>query len=331
MNWLSKIAQIPLGTQLDKLPNQTLWDMRAQGFELAGSPPSNFHRGSNFFSQLKHKFPKAQFQTTLRQLDQWQKYGPQVSFLVPYNQLNLEEFKKMQNTKTEKGVIIKGYAESSGFDDTLYTLENNKWIPAEKPEWIFGFEDADNLASLIWFNVLSRIDSVLMWRKYTKDPSLLQKLQLIDSHDLTAKDGMDILEEHQFASRYEKEVFMNAYREWWWGQNRTNKKSKEFFENSLDNALEQFNQETRDKPDKYAYNIGMDPNQNGKGKFIDIELVKQAYEMYGDFKVVVRYQDGRMIYPASEIMRLSEAPPDDDQSYKFHNQLNGIRDMFIAS
>jgi len=80
--------------------------------------------------------------------------------------------------------------------------------------------------------------------------------------------------------------------------------------------------------DPYVYNISMKPIPEGKGKYIDMDLIEQAFDMYGDFNVLVQYHAARITYPASEIIGYRKT--NDDRSFNFFNQNGGIRQMWIV-
>ncbi len=331
-NWFYKLAAFEIGNDFGTSSDEQIWAYRRAAFEAAGDS-----RGSGgLIRQLMAKFPSALFQTTLRQRDWVQHHGPKLVFVIFEQDVNPVEFQKYQQFMSDSGVEVRGYIRRSGFDNDVFVYDGDKLIPGELESWakydhgggdvVPNFEDGRNLIGLIWNNTILHIDKHLMWKKHVKNPRILQVLEHIDENDIDVKQGEQLLMETgilPFGGG-----FFQGFREWWWGSNRKSGKSRGDMIQGIEQAMGDFQNEVQSNPDQYVYNISMNPTTDGKGKEIDLELLQQAFEIHGDFNVLVRYQAGRIIYPASKIAEW--AAGSDDMSYNFFNQLGGIRDMYIA-
>ena len=285
---------------------------------------------------IKSIFPTALFMTSLRDIGEIQQFGANIGFVLFYKQIdNLEKFKQMQHFTTENGINVYGYARSNGFDETFYQLNEDKWIPVETDNWVFGTgEGIRNLVGLILSNTIENaVDPELMWRRYSILPNVQKAFKYIMDNNISIKDGYKIIEKAlpSGMNPQHTSAFLRAYNVWWWSH-----KSADEFHETLSKAIDEFESQVAEeqsnaKPseDPYVYNISMDPKTQGVGKFIDMELAKQAFDIYGDFNITIRYQMGRLDYPVSQIVGFFNSP-DDDMSFNFFNQLNGIRDMYIS-
>lgn len=325
MNWYQtfneKYAQsqsVPNGGSFDRLSDDQLLLMKDQCNE-----------GIHHIERIIAVFGKASFATTMRQPDLWLDMGPQILFCLYGKDVDVTQFIQFQEYTTRYGIQVRGFVKSSGFDDTLYIWSKNKWIPAEKPTWLGGFESGKNLAGLIGFNVLRKVQSNLVWRRYTKVPAIRNLLETADEYRLSVQDTKEMFKDYRFDNEGDRENFMSAMGDWWWGSARKNKATQEDFTRMFSKVQEEFDR-TKGSGN-YVYDLTMDPNGNGSGKYISEELIEQAFRTYGDFDVLVRYQAGRQFYRASEIVRFMHSQPDDDQAYEFYNQLNGIRDFSTKS
>lgn len=324
MNWFKKLSQNS---------TEELLLLKRQGEE-----------GISYIDFLSKIFPTANFQTTLRQEDLVRQFGPQIVFRILHKNMNIPEFKKYSNITTSTKIKIRGFVQSSGFDNKLYVLDGDNFVPYENiPEdnWFYFqdimtnktspmFESGKNLIMLIHYNVLRNLDSHFAWEKYKNQPQIKNILEQINEYDLAVKDGEEML--LQNIPPEDQDAFKQKYKEWWWSR-----KPKEDFIQSIEKSLQEVYKEKEQtqnakspKDDPYEYNISMNPHKEGKGKFIDVELIEQALELYPDFNIMVRFNAGREQYKASDIARFKNAEPNDDEAYYFYNHGNGIRDMFIV-
>jgi len=325
MNWLQKISQ----RKMKDLGDEELETLRIQGNEAI-----------SYLVDLTKKFPKAHFQTTLRQLDMVQNHGPKIAFMMFYEDIGDDDKKEEDSflsilnlpssfydyaeITTASGVKIEGYMKRSGYDENVYRWLNGEWVGFNNNDWPWGnFESGQNLVKLIKWNLLYLGTSTeLAWRKYSKDPQIKGILESIDQYDVAVKDGIQMLLEAMPPNK-DVDAFINGYKNWWWSR-----KSREEFVETLQKTIGDVQEDTNKNPDQYVYNISMDPRTESNGKYIDWDLIEQAFEMYGEFNVLVQYHAARITYPASEIINYRKT--NDDRSFNFFNQNGGIRQMWVT-
>jgi len=339
MNWLQKIAgDMPNVRDLD---DGQLGKLRSQGIEAI-----------SYLRELPKMFPKAHFQTTLRQYDMVYHHGPKIAFMMFYD--DIEADKKEKEKEKEKGfgeifnlpsnfydyagvttalgIQLEGFMKRSGYDEQTYRWLNGEWVGFNGEKWPWNnFESGENLARLVQWNLLyTKVDTEMAWRKYSKDPKIQGILESIDQYDVTVKDGEQMLLDVVRPS-HDISAFLNGFRNWWWGR-----KSRDEFIDALKGTMGKAQEEMKREQeqskspseDPYVYNISMKPIPEGKGKYIDMDLIEQAFDMYGDFNVLVQYHAARITYPASEIIGYRKT--NDDRSFNFFNQNGGIRQMWIV-
>lgn len=327
MKWLRSLCKRASLSWISTLGIDELIKIRQQATESIG-----------WMQHVQLIFPGSLFLTTLRSTSLIKEFGPKCAFVIFYNRIkDIDKFRELQYFVTPRNVEFCGYARSSGYDETFYRYQENKWIPIEKDDWLYGTgEDIENLIDLIWFNVIKgEIDPEIIWRKYSSSSRFQKALEEINDKDIGIKNGEKLILEAipEYLDDNLKNDLIVAYNKWWWSR-----KSTEFLQESINKAIDEFKDKTEQeqisaKPseDPYVYNISMNPRTEGNGKFIDFELTQQAYEMYGDFNITVRYNNGRVNYSASQIIEfLKPEHKDDDMAFNFFNQLDGIRDMYIA-
>lgn len=281
-------------------------------------------------------FPRARFATTLRQFDHIENYGPKIAMLV-----RIEQFKskpimlsllKYHQMVTPSGVEISVFGQSSGFDSSsLYTLYEHEWVRVENPEnWYIGlgmnnekilhFESGANLLGLIKYNVIDNAKSEVAWNKYTENPKIKFILDKIKRSNLSLDEGKKLL--FPLLDSNDRQDFFRKYGTWWW----RNAPQEEFIE-----SLEKIRPEL--EKHNFVYDLSMDPHKEGKGKFINLEMIEQAFYRYGDFSVVGRYHSiGRIIYSSKEIVDfINNKDSDNDDAFEFFERFDnaGFRDFFI--
>jgi hypothetical protein len=345
MNWYKK-AQVPYG--LENVDSKRLNLLEASLYNCARTIES-----------LKKHFPTAKFYTPAKQLDLFLKQDPYVWFYVLYDDVknNLAIWKNFftdgDRPIVSLGVEIKGFIQKNGFDystvgpykqqvPNLYRMSpEGKFIPAEKTVDVINLgliaSGSENILHLIYWNSLRNIQMLHAWLKYENHPLIKQLQQHILQNGLSPSEAFKLIDSNvgQIAKNPDQaEMLSKAFGKWYWDVQSPDKRQE-----AMDELISNFARETQEDAQKqieetgrdpYLFYAGMNPHEEGAGKFVDdIKNLQNALMEWGDFNVVVRYQGGRMIYPASQVVEWENAGPDDDRAYQFINQMGGIRDMFI--
>jgi len=307
-------------------------------------------------NNLKEMFPTGKFNSSVRQIDMLIKEGPVIRFFVLYDNIK-DKIDKLKIYFREDfiislGIKIEGFLQSSGFDyfeygefkqkvPNLYKIISDKFVPAEKTVDMINLGilagSPDNLINLIEYNVLSKIDVQKVKIKYEDNPIYREMKEKVLSEKIDIDGAVDLFKnnvDNITIDKKEKELLFSEFKGWFW----KNKPDVEF-EQNIENALSKFYEEEKDKVEKeiketgrdpYVFYRDMNPKREGKGKYvINVKDLEPVIMRWGDFSVLVRYQTGRMVYPASKIVEWDESEIDDDQSYNFFNQMDGIRDLSV--
>lgn len=317
-NWISALSGIELGQWRDRL-----------------------YDGINIIQFIHKSISGVMFQTTLRQDDLLSRYGAKIVFVVKHKNLNNTFYQYSNNVVN--GIKIDGYIKSSGFSEQLYRLSDGKYIPAELEPWVFQFDGAENIIQLIGYNVTRQVEKELVKKKYFSLPVFQELLREVNSKDLPVKQAVELFKRVPLnipMADWERTALQEAFVDWWWAR-----KGKAEQWAAIEKAIENMATEegmdlkqtgnitriTAPKGSNYDYDLTLTPQQ-GKGKYLTLEMVEQAYRIYGeDFKVVIKYQNGpRMIYLASQIINWVKSGLEDDEAYEFFNQNGGIRELWIA-
>lgn len=306
MNWFNsfyKISQHQSDDEINQIIN-ACHDLVKQNGEI---------------EKIKKIFPSALFQSTLRD-DGYKKFGIKMAFAIKTDNVNVV-FKRFQEYMSRNGVEINGYVIDNY---NLFKLdENNKYIRAEGEPWFMHgtplFEGGENIAYLIHYNIENNLKPELAWRKYKDRPEIIQAMSAYENLN-----DSQAFRNELFETDDERKQFIKHFRKVYFKEN------PDKFENSFQDMMFNLGRELKDEPkSKYEYDISMNPVE-GKGKFISFDLIKQAYQKYGEFNVCIRYHGGRIIYKASQVLNFLNAAIDDTEAEEFHNQLGGIRDLFVA-
>lgn len=279
----------------------------------------------NWIIHLKKQLPDALFSTNITNVSDLINNSPIINFVVDYNKYkdHIIEYLKYQNIKGSENIQINGFLRTTGYDhQTVYQLnEQNKLIKSVYSKELF-FESSENVLYLIQYNTIRPLENAKSWKLYSNDQHIQNTLKLIEEYNLSIKDAEQLFLDVLPNNIKNKNSFIEAFREWYWSS-----KNLEDFRQHLESAAIKFNQELNNNKNTYIYDMTMNPRTEGGGKFIDLDILEEAYKHYGDFKVVIRYRLGRVVYNASDVVRFKSS--NDDESFQFFDQLDGIRDIFI--
>lgn len=294
--------------------------------------------------------------STFEDMESLFKYGPYVFIVIwgetfKEHQQKIIKLQQIINHKADEvNINFNIYIQGSGFDivetdkggyiPSFWILDNGNLYKAESAG-ITSFAQKnitfpDNLSYLIKLNMetdlyIKRASHIIQEHHSDIFENIKRNIM---SENIDLKSGIQML--RQQLSRREKDTSVvefsdDVLRMWYWKEYRGGERIEEQLEQAMGDLFESQPHLTEEqRARQYEYFIDMDPRGEGGGKFIDVDTLKKAYNQWGDFDVIVRYNDGRLSYPASDIIKFLSYGIDDDRAYAFFNQMGGIRDMFVV-
>ncbi|MFA5759955.1 MAG: hypothetical protein WC942_11445 [Clostridia bacterium] len=285
------------------------------------------------------------------------KYGPYIYAIVWGENIinNKEHFLQIQSwtdSYGEKiGIDVDIYIQKSGFDNeetkngivvpTLYKIDENfNLIRTENVEKAAlarqNINFLENETNLIKENTARKLEikksEKIIEKFYNEALEEAKSNIIIGTMDL--KEAIIFLQKELKNNNANNEVIKNSseiLKNWYWKEYASEEEFSQTMEKAMNEVYNSQPQMTEEqKMRQYEYFLDMDPKKEGMGKFINEDMIEKAYNKWGDFYVTVRYNNGRLKYPAKDIVGFLHADIDDDKAYIFENQMNGIRDMYVS-